>query len=354
MSARTDLRSDTLTRPSPAMRRAMAEAEVGDDVFGEDPTVNSLEQRVAEITGKEAALFVASGTMANQLAIRSQTSLADEILVERDAHIFKHESGGAAAVSGVQIRQLVCRQGVITTAMVLEHLHAPDDHCAPVTLVALENTHNRSGGSIFPLDEQKRLRTLTAERGISLHVDGARIFNAAVATGIAVREYAALCDTMALCFSKGLGAPVGSALVASQEDIKRARRFRKMVGGGMRQAGVLAAAARYALDHNVERLMIDHQRARQLAAGIGALEPFRIVNDPPDTNMIIVELTGTGADAEIGLRTAPELCAALAGKGVDAFPVSPRAIRGVVHLDLDEEDIERALDAFRALAIRAD
>lgn len=358
MSNVVDLRSDTVTRPTPQMRRAIAGAEVGDDVFGEDPTVNRLEERAAELAGKEAALFVPSGTMANQLAIRSQTSPGDEVLLEEGTHPFNYESGAPAAISGVQVRPITGQQGVITTQQIAAHLRGTDEHYAPVTLVIMENTHNRAGGAIFPLGEMEPIRDLCRERGLSIHIDGARIFNAAVATGTPVEAYAACADTLSFCFSKGLGAPVGSVLTGTRELIARARRFRKMLGGGMRQAGILAAAALYALDHHIDRLAEDHARTRRLAEGIGRVPGFAVVNDPPDTNILIVEVSDDAAHAnqihtfaggEGVKRTAPRVCAALANRGVLALPVSETRMRLVVHLDVDDNGIDRSVEAFRRL-----
>ncbi len=337
-----DLRSDTITRPTPTMRDAMAAAEVGDDVFGEDPTVNRLEEEVARRFGKEAAVYVPSGTMANQLAVHSLTQPGDEVLVERDCHIFNHESGAAAVLSGVLLRQLSGEHGVITADQVLASLRPEDDHHAPVTLVTAENTHNRSGGSIFPLDILRNLRLVTEERGIALHIDGARIFNASVATGIPLADYGSLCDTISCCFSKALGAPVGSALAGSTATIRRARRMRKMLGGGMRQAGILAAGALHALDHHVDRLAQDHARARRLASGLRSLAGFGVRNDPPDTNMVIVTVEAP--------RTAEQVCRDLASHDVHTFDVSATEIRLVVHLELDDRHIDRTLEAFEAVA----
>lgn len=337
-----DLRSDTITRPTRAMRDAMATAEVGDDVFGEDPTINRLEEEVARRFGKEAAVYIPSGTMANQLAVRSLTQPGDEVLVERDCHIFNHESGAAAVLSGVLLRQLSGERGVITAEQVLASLRPPDDHHAPVTLVTAENTHNRAGGSVFPLEALRDLHAATHERGIALHIDGARIFNASVAAGVPLPDYGSVCDTISCCFSKALGAPVGSALAGTAATIRRARRMRKMFGGGMRQAGILAAGALYALEHHVERLTEDHTRARRLASGLRSLPGFGVSNDPPETNMVIVAVDPP--------RTAEQVCRELASHDVHAFDVSATEIRLVVHLELGDRHIDRALEAFEAIA----
>jgi threonine aldolase len=347
MSRVADLRSDTLTKPTSAMRAAMAAAEVGDDVFGEDSTVLALEERAAAIAGKEAAVYVPSGTMANELAIRSQANPGDEILLERHCHVFDYESGAAANLCGVMPRQIPGDRGVITWEQIEAHLRGENEHHAPVSMVLLENTHNRAGGAIFPLDEMQRIGREAHARGLRVHIDGARIFNAVVATGIAAADYAACSDTISFCFSKGLGAPIGSVLVGSRETIKRARRFRKMFGGGMRQAGIIAAGALYALEHNIDRLAEDHARARRLAAGLAQVPGFHVEFDPPDTNMVYVEVTGK----LVGIsQTAREVCAALKNLGVLCMPVSPFRIRLVVHLDVDDEDIERTIGGFRQVA----
>ncbi len=347
MSRIADLRSDTLTRPTPAMRAAMAAAEVGDDVFGEDPTVLALEGRSAAIAGKEAAVYVPSGTMANELAIRSQASPGDEILLERNSHVFDYESGAAANLCGVLPRQIPGERGVITWEQIAAHLRPENEHHAPVSMVLLENTHNRAGGAIFPLAEMQRIGREARARGLKVHIDGARVFNAVVATGIPAADYAACGDTIAFCFSKGLGAPIGSVLAGPREAIKRARRFRKMFGGGMRQAGIIAAGALYALDHHIERLAEDHARARRLAVGLAGAPGLRVENDPPDTNMVYVEVPGTYVGSS---QTAPQVCAALKKMGVLCMAVSPTRIRLVVHLDVDDDDIERTIAGFRRVA----
>ncbi|MCK4305378.1 MAG: aminotransferase class I/II-fold pyridoxal phosphate-dependent enzyme [Candidatus Eisenbacteria sp.] len=352
-----DLRSDTVTQPTAEMRRAMAEADLGDDVFSEDPTVNHLQRRAAQLLGKDAAIFVPSGTMANQLAIRTQTNLGDEIILEQNAHILNHESGAAAAFSGVQTRQLPGRRGVITTEQIARCLRGSNDHYAPVSLVCLENTHNRAGGAVFPLDEMKRIYRLTRDRGLALHIDGARIFNASTCTGIPVSAYAACCDTISFCFSKGLGAPVGSVLLGTADLIARARRVRKMLGGGMRQAGIIAAGALHALEHHVERLADDHRRARGLAEGIASVAGFRVVNDPPETNIVIIGVkahpTETAARTAASSRNAQEVCQALAQRSVLTLPVSDSEIRLVTHMDVDDDAVDQAVGAFRTLKLEA-
>jgi threonine aldolase len=332
-----------MTRPTTAMRAAIAAAEVGDDVFGEDPTILRLQERAAAIAGKEAALFVPSGTMANQLAIRTQTQPGDEILLEQDSHPFNYESGAPAVLSGAQIRALPGERGVIRAGQIAAALRGTNDHYAPQTLIIVENTHNRAGGAVFPLGEIARISALAREQGLALHMDGARIFNAAVASGQPVAEYARLSDTISFCFSKGLGAPVGSVLAGSRELVGRARRFRKMLGGGMRQAGILAAAALHALDHHVERLAEDHARARRLAAALAEAPRLRVVNDPPETNIVLVEVDGPPA---------PQFCQALQAEDVWVLPVSPVRMRLVTHLDVNDAGIDRAIEIFRGAAGR--
>ena len=262
-----DLRSDTVTKPTPAMREAMARAEVGDDVFGDDPTVKALESRTAELLGKEAALFVPSGTMANQLAIRSHTEPGDEILVEANAHIYYYEGGAPAAMSGVMCRCINGQRGIFTGADVEASLRPADQHFPRTRLVCLENTHNRGGGKIWSIGQVQEVAAGVRKHGLQLHLDGARLWNASVAAGIPERDYATYFDTISVCFSKGLGAPVGSALVGPKAFIERARRFRKMFGGGMRQAGIIAAGALFALDNHRARLAEDHANAKALPPG---------------------------------------------------------------------------------------
>jgi threonine aldolase len=336
MSAPIDLRSDTVTRPGPAMRAAMAAAEVGDDVFGDDPTVKELERRIAELTGKEASLYVPSGTMGNQLAVAAQTAPGDEVLVEADSHIFKYEQGGISANSGCLAHVVHGARGVLPAAALTAAIREEDEHNARLTLVCAENTHNRAGGTVTPLAELRSLHDAARARGVRVHLDGARLWNASVATGIPIRDWSACADTVMMCFSKGLGAPVGSILAGSGEVIHRARRIRKRWGGGMRQVGILAAACLHALDHHVERLADDHARAKRLAAGfrrapgVGAPEP--------DTNIVLADLEEPALGVE-------GLVSALAACGVRLLPFGTRRLRAIPHLDVDDEGIERAIDA---------
>jgi threonine aldolase len=333
-----DLRSDTVTKPTPAMRRAMAEAEVGDDVFGDDPTVIALERRIATLTAKEAALFVPSGTMGNQLAVNILTKPADEVLLEAESHIYFYEQGGIAANSGCLAHPLRAERGVLPLDLVIAALREDDDHVAHVTLVCAENTHNRAGGAVVPLAKLRELATLARERKLRVHLDGARLWNAHVATGVAIADYAACTDTLQMCFSKGLGAPVGSILAGSAEHVRAARRVRKRWGGGMRQVGILAAACLYAMDHHIARLADDHRRAKRLAEGFADAPGARVI--APDTNIVFVDLSPPAPDAKT-------IVAKLAERGVRMSAYGPRRVRAIAHLDVDDAGIERAIGAFR-------
>jgi threonine aldolase len=315
------------------MREAMARAEVGDDVYGEDPTVNRLEAEIAAITGKEAAIFVPSGTMGNQIALQCLTQRGEEVLLGENAHLSFDESGAGAAWAGVQFRS-VGRGGIFTAAELEGAIQEPDDHCARQSLVALENPHNRGGGRTFPQAEVLAIAALTRSKGLKLHLDGARIWNAAVTLGLSPAELAAPFDTVNLCFSKGLGAPVGSALCGDRATIVAARRFRKMFGGGMRQAGVLAAAALYALAHHRERIADDHAAARRIAAALAAV-PGAIVRDG-DTNQVNVDTPGVPA---------ARLIDAARRRGVLAGAMGPERTRFVTHLDVAGDDVAVAASA---------
>ncbi|UCH82554.1 MAG: aminotransferase class I/II-fold pyridoxal phosphate-dependent enzyme [Candidatus Latescibacterota bacterium] len=341
MSKIVDLRSDTVTRPVPAMRTAIAEAEVGDDVFGDDPTVILLEKRIAELFATETALFVPSGTMGNQVALASLTQPGDEIILDRQCHIFNYEVAAAPALSGLQFNPLDGDGGVITTDDIVPHIRQRDIH-APVTrIIAIENTHNRAGGRVFPLDEMKRIRALADERDLVVHLDGARLANAVVASGIPFKEYAACADTVSMCFSKGLGAPVGSVVAGVNATIDKARRKRKQFGGGMRQAGILAAAALYALDHHIDRLADDHANAKRLGAAIDAIDGLDLVY-PVETNIVIFRV-------DDGYDTVGNLLARLEANGVLAVPFGSDRVRMVAHLDVDAGDIARAADVLAGL-----
>ncbi len=336
-----DLRSDTVTVPTPAMREAMARAEVGDDVYGEDPTVNRLEEQTAALLGKEAALFVPSGTMGNQLAVRTHTQPGDEVLIEATAHIYYFESGAPAALSGVMCRCLTGVGGVFGPEAVEGALRPRNDHFAPTTLICLENTHNRGGGTVWRLEQVAAVAAAARTHGLRVHLDGARLWNAAVATGTPERAYAGLVDSVNVCFSKGLGAPVGSALAGSRAFIQRARRFRKQFGGGMRQAGILAAGALHALEQHRARLAEDHANARALAGGLARLPGIELDAEGVATNIVIFRVT---------TLPAARLVEALQALGVRVGATGPDRVRAVTHLQVSREDIDVALAAFaRAL-----
>jgi len=335
-----DLRSDTVTKPSPGMRKAIADAVVGDDVFGDDPTVKELESLAASITGQESALFVPSGTMGNEVAILSHTQRGDEVIVEYDSHIFNYETAGPAVMSGVQLMPIRTQSGYFSISD-LEDALRPDDIHEPMTrLICLENTHNRKGGRVVPIEALREIRHFADCHGLRIHMDGARIFNAACASGVNVKEYCSLCDSTMFCLSKGLGAPIGSMLVGSQDFIERARRYRKMLGGGMRQAGVIAAAGIYALRNNIDRLEEDHRRARVLAQGISTIPTLDLVPSEIETNIVVVDLERSGKSVE-------EAILRLEQYGVRVVAFGKTRIRAVTHLDIDDEDIERAIEAFK-------
>ncbi len=331
----SDFRSDTVTRPDAAMRRAMAEAVVGDDVFGDDPTVGDLEARGAALFGKEAAVLVPSGTMANQAAIRCHTDRGDELLCERHSHIFLHEQGGAAALHGVQAVPVAGDRGMIPVESLREHVRTRDQHHPVTSLVCLENTHNNSGGHPLPVSYLDEVGAFVAERGLRLHVDGARLLNAAVALGVEPARLVRDAHSLTLCLSKGLGAPVGTLLMGDDPFIEKARRVRKLLGGGMRQAGVLAAPALLSLGDWRERLSEDHRRARSLVEGISALEGVAV--EPPGSNIVVVRLSG---------RRSGPVVKGLASHGVRAFPLDSERVRLCTHRDVDDEDVRRAVGAF--------
>ncbi|HLJ54303.1 MAG TPA: low-specificity L-threonine aldolase [Chthonomonadaceae bacterium] len=336
-----DLRSDTVTRPSPGMREAMARAVVGDDVLDDDPTIHALQERAAEIMGKEAALFMPSGTMSNVAAIKVHTQPGDEILLDSQAHTMLYEAGNAALVAGVMTRQFHSAAGVppadeLPALVKEETLHSPR-----TSLLVLENTHNRAGGAVTPLAIHRRIFEAMRERGASVHLDGARVFNAAIALGVPAAEIAELTDSVTFCLSKGLGCPVGSVLCGSRAFVERARRVRKMLGGGMRQAGVLAAAGLYALDHNVARLAEDHANARRLASAIAAGLGLVVETEPPASNMVYMR---TQREAAVFVRTLKERY------GVLASVMGPHTVRAVTHLDVTTEQIDRAAEAMLLVA----
>jgi threonine aldolase len=344
-----DLRSDTLTKPTPAMREAMATAEVGDDVYGEDPTVNELEARTAELLGKEDAVFVPTGTMSNQIGIRIHTEAGDLALVEGTAHIVANEGGGAAALSGVSIRPLRGVRGVFTAddvdaAIGVAHPYKPATLSSPPRLLCLENTHNAGGGTVWPLDTLHAVCDAGRRHGLALHLDGARLWHASAASGLTEQELAEPFDTVNVCFSKGLGAPVGSALAGGREAIARARRVKQQLGGGMRQAGVLAAAALYALEHHRPGLGEDIRHARALAEGLASLEGIDV--DPDDVHSNIVRFAVTTG-------TAGAFAEACHAAGVHMIPGGARGIRAVLHRDVSEEDVTDVLERLASVLPQA-
>lgn len=328
-----DLRSDTVTRPGPGMRQAIANAVVGDDVFGDDPTVIALEERVANLYSAEAALYVPSGTMGNLVALASITSPGDEIILDRQSHVFNYEVASAAMLAGVQTNPLDGEGGVLTADLVAPHIRDDNLHLPPTRVIEIENTHNRAGGRIFPIEEMRAIKRLAEERGLYVHLDGARLANAHVETGIPFADYFACADTLSMCFSKGLGAPIGSIVVSNADVIARARKIRKRLGGGMRQAGILAAAALYALDHHVERLREDHENARRLAEYIEATEGLETLHTV-ETNIVVYHVDPKAFSVEEFLRQ-------LGDSGVLAVPFGLSRVRMVTHLDVSAEDIER-------------
>ncbi len=329
-----DLRSDTLTKPTAEMRTVMAAAPVGDDVFGEDPTVRKLEERVAEIVGKAAALFVPTGTMGNQIGVRMHCQPGDEFLCDAECHIYHYEQGASAQLFGVAAHPIVTPDGLVTIAHLEDHIRPDNVHFARSRLVCLENTHNRQGGRILPLDEIKSVCEYAAARGLATHLDGARLWNAVVATGIDAETWCAPFDTVSVCFSKGLGAPVGSALCGPKETIVRARRLRKALGGGWRQAGILAAGALYALEHQLDRLAEDHAHAQLIAAAVRAAPHLSLVGDRCDTNLVVMEVAPN-------FGSAVEFVAQLKAQGVLCNAISNRRCRMVTHLGVSRQEAQQ-------------
>jgi len=335
-----DLRSDTVTRPSDGMRRAMAEALVGDDVLGDDPTVIRLEERMAALLGKEAAVYVPSGTMANLLGVLTQTSPGDEVILDRNCHIINYEAGGACTIGGVQLYPLDSPDGFLPEDM-LDGAVRPDNiHHPNTTLVTVENTHNRGGGRIYPLGRLEAVSTFCRERGLRLHMDGARLANAVVATGIPFERYGSVADSINVCFSKGLGAPVGSILISDAETVRKARNWRKRLGGGMRQVGIIAAACLYAMDNNIQRLAEDHARASRIGAVVEKTPGMELVF-PVETNIVIFS-TG-GVDPGLMIER-------LAGLGILALSIGHGRVRMVTHLDITDDDIDFFEEAFPGIA----
>jgi threonine aldolase len=329
-----DLRSDTVTRPSPQMREVMSIAEVGDDVFEDDPTVKRLEAEVAKILGHEAALFVPSGTMSNQISLRTLAGPGEEILCEEYSHIFNNEVAAAAALSGIQLHPLEAPLGLLTPEILEPHIRPANIHTPVTVAIALENTHNRAGGTVYPMELIAKNRELAKKYNLLFYLDGARIWNAAAYHKIKPSEIARQFDCLSVCFSKGLGAPVGSAVVSTKERIARARRIRKMFGGGMRQVGIIAAGALYALENNLGRISDDHRRAAALARNLSSCNSFEIIPETVQTNILVITLK---PPLEVG-----KYCARLAERGVLVVPFGARRIRAVAHLDIYDEDIVRA------------
>ena len=331
---RIDLRSDTVTKPCPDMLAAMSSAEVGDDVICSDPTVERLQAKIAETLGKEAAVFMPSGSMANQIGVRLHCQPGDEFLCESECHIYMYEQGAFAQLSGLVPKLLPGTSGILTLDQFLGTINPNDDHALRSALVTLENTHNRGGGVVQPIESVSSICSWAHENGLNSHLDGARLFNAVVASGYSAAEWASHFDTVSVCFSKGLGAPVGSALVGDAEAMVKARRIRKLFGGGMRQVGFLAAAALYALENNIDLLQQDHDWAKQLAAAAIRRDGL-FVDREPETNIVLVRV-------DPALGTPPQLCAALAKQGIGSFPFGADRIRLVTHRDLTQAQIDEA------------
>ena len=339
-----DLRSDTVTRPTDGMRAAMAAAEVGDDVFGEDPTVRRLEMRIADLLGKEAALFVPSGTMGNQLGVRVHCNAGDEFLCESNCHIVCYEQGAYAQLFGIAAQTVDGDDGILQVEQLMGRIRSSsNDHLVGTKLVCLENTHNRGAGRVQPYDTVAEICGWAADNHLARHLDGARLFNAVVATGIPACDWASHFDTISVCFSKGLGAPIGSALCGPADLIRRARRHRKALGGGWRQAGIVAAAALYALDHHIERLAEDHAHARIIADAIRSTPGLKLMPDSVDTNIVIYEI-----DPDFG--TAAAFSARLRDEGVLMNANAPQRLRAVTHLDISRAQAERAATVIKETA----
>ncbi|SFR13681.1 low-specificity L-threonine aldolase [Desulfoscipio geothermicus] len=336
-----DLRSDTVTRPTQEMREAMYRAEVGDDVLGEDPTVRRLEETAADMVGKEAALFVTSGTMGNQVAILTHTARGNEVIVDDESHIFYYEVGAAAMLSSVQLRPMAGLHGRDALALAGAAIRDENIHYPKTTLLCLENTHNRRSGTVMRPETMGELYRLAKGRGVAVHVDGARIFNAAAALGSDVRAFTQYCDSIMFCLSKGLGAPVGSMLAGNREFIERARKYRKALGGGMRQAGILAAAGLVALQ-SVDRLAEDHGHARLLAECLAEVSGIKVDLNRVQTNIVVADVTGTG-------MTAGDYVAALKHRGVLAGTFGPNLVRFVTHRDVSRQDIDYAIGVVQNL-----
>lgn len=334
-----DLRSDTVTKPTPGMRQAMANAEVGDDVYGEDPTVNRLEAMAAGLLGKEAGLFVPTGVMGNQLCLRLHTRPGDEVIVEGSAHLIRYEGGSASSMSGVQLCCVPGTRGLLSPEAVAKAIRRPDLHTPSTTLLCLEQTHNVGGGSVYSLETIERIAGIARQHDVALHLDGARLFHAVVKTGVDAAEYAKVFDTVSFCLSKGLGAPVGSIMVSDAARIQKLRRLRKIFGGGMRQVGILAAAGIYALDHHIARLAEDHEHARQLAILLQAIPGIEIDVDAVETNIMMFQVPCSAKTTDMILAECREA-------GVLLNAIGDRAFRVVTHLDVSGDDMDTAGKVF--------
>jgi threonine aldolase len=330
-----DLRSDTVTRPTPAMMKAMMAAPLGDDVLGDDPTVIKLQSETAKLLGKQAGLFVPSGTMGNQLAIMAHTNPGDEVILDYQSHIFRYEVAGAAVMSGVQFNALSGPGGGMAVKQIQDAIRPEDIHQPATTLICLENTHNRAGGTVYSLEEIKKISAVCRKHKIQMHLDGARLWNASVASGISLKDYAKHFDSVMVCFSKGMGCPVGSVLVGEKKFIAKAARYRKMMGGGMRQSGILAGAGLYALKHNISRMGDDHRRAKMLAGAIAKIGKIDIDISSVQTNIVVFDIRRTGMKPE-------QAMAKLAQKGLWVIPFGTTSLRAVTHLDVNDGDIKRA------------
>lgn len=335
-----DLRSDTVTKPTAAMRAAIAEAEVGDDMSGEDPTVNRLEKMVADLLGKEAAVYNCSGTQSNQMAIRAHCHQGDEILIAESGHIVNYEAGGPAALSGVTARCLPGRGGLIDVDDLEGKVRPDNQHCCITRLVCVENTTNLGGGRVWPLAQMARVSEWSRRHGLKVHLDGARLFNATIAQGYSAKKFSRHVDTVSICFSKGLGCPMGSILVGDAATIRLARRARKLLGGALRQAGMMAAAAIYALEHHIDRLREDHDNARAFAEAVASIDGIRLNPGDVESNLVFFQI-----DPQLG--TAAQLSAQLLEHGVKINPTGPQQLRACTHLDVNRLQVMRAADAIR-------
>lgn len=340
-----DLRSDTVTKPTEEMREAMYKAEVGDDVYQEDPTVNELEEVAADILGKEAALFVTSGTQGNQIAVLAHTKLGDEIILEAESHIFYYEAGAVAALAGVQTRTIQGNQGKMDIDQIRDAIRGEDIHLPTTAMIGLENTHNRAGGRVLPLSYMREVYQLANEQGIPVHLDGARLWNAAVSLGVDIKNLTQYVDTVQVCLSKGLSAPMGSILAGSKEWIKQARKWRKRLGGGMRQAGLMAAPGIVAITKMVDRLAEDHRRAHELAEGLSQIEGLMVEVSSVDTNIVLIDISSLEVTSKMFLESLKERFSIL-GTSFGTY-----TIRLTTHRHINDQDIQKTVEAFAKVAL---